>query len=159
METFSEHGMRATMGSVNGALGKGALDDELLAKTFEKWWPDLGRDVQEAQNAVPPSPPPEPSERDLLVEILTTVRVISEQRKATAVLPLWAIPTRPSSSPYDVQTLSDAGWSQDVLRYLRNLGAHYGRLTPEERRAVRRRLETLFTDAGADEQKQGEGQE
>jgi hypothetical protein len=60
------------------------LSDSRIKKSFEKWWPEL----EKALKGITPAPPKKSvarSERELLEEILTTVRGISRSEVTTPV--------------------------------------------------------------------------
>jgi TIR domain len=62
--------------TLNGALGEGALSESHVATAFEKWWPDLEKQISTlpAETATHPSAR---TDRDLLNEILETIRNFS----------------------------------------------------------------------------------
>ena len=64
--------------SINKCLGENALSESLLQEAFGVWWPKLEEKIQH----IPPTKSrhkPKRSDRELLVEILNTVRNLSRQ--------------------------------------------------------------------------------
>jgi hypothetical protein len=84
----NKEGMRKVVSSINGA-SPSPLPDELLAKMFEKWWPDLRKAFEQvAKKQGPPVAPDARQDRELLEEVVDTVRSLSrvlnaEKREAT----------------------------------------------------------------------------
>ena len=70
--------------SLNKAMEQ-PLDDDTLAKCFEKWWPELARDI-DGINAEQPSSPGQPKRtpEEMLEEIVTTVRTLPDTVGRTA---------------------------------------------------------------------------
>jgi hypothetical protein len=69
---------RKLLHTVNKALGDHALQASQVNAAFEKWWPDLDSELQ-AISAMQLSAPPKRSDRELLEEVLETVRVLSRR--------------------------------------------------------------------------------
>lgn len=66
---------RKLLTTINRALGDSALKDEQLKKVFEKWWPDLEKQLRAIGEAGPEGAAvPERSDRDILEEILSIAR-------------------------------------------------------------------------------------
>jgi hypothetical protein len=69
--------------NLNKALGEASMDEVLVNKAFEKWWPDL----EEQLKKLPPdedAPPPQRPEREMLQELLEKVRDISKTLQPTS---------------------------------------------------------------------------
>lgn len=107
---FEKGEVQKLLRSINSRLGNSALPDTKLEAAFERWWPDL--DKQVAAIAPTERATPEPSERDLLHEILSAVRAIYRH-------------TAPSTIDLNTAT-------EQVL----------GALTPEQARILRKRFGT-----------------
>jgi hypothetical protein len=88
-------GIRAIMASIN-ATNSEPLGEALLEKAFEKWWPDLEKGLQEiAKTPAKEKATDGPSERQLLEEVLNTVRAIARERPSEALTRKpWANPNR-----------------------------------------------------------------
>jgi hypothetical protein len=77
--------------SVNTAIASaglsGALNEDELRRTFEKWWPDLQHELASAPK--PASSPPKKHERQILEEVQQSVNalvnVVSEMRSQTSL--------------------------------------------------------------------------
>jgi hypothetical protein len=67
---------------LNGLLGEQARPDEQLRRAFEKWWPEFEAVLDRFQK-IAPANPVQRSDRDLLEEILSAVRL---QERASANL-------------------------------------------------------------------------
>ena len=64
--------------SINKALGPNARTNEQVEKGFRKWWPELERMLEGVPRLSDKQLPPPRSERDLLEEILTLARRLSQ---------------------------------------------------------------------------------
>lgn len=64
---------------------KEALPEERLKSIFEKWWPDLNQALKKIPKS-PSQPAPPTSDRQMLDEILNTVRSISRHQSLESVL-------------------------------------------------------------------------
>jgi hypothetical protein len=76
---FDKDGIWHLIKTINSRLGESRLDESLLDRSFDKWWPDLEKDV--AEELKRPSVEPRViarSDRELVEEILELVRVISQ---------------------------------------------------------------------------------
>jgi hypothetical protein len=63
--------------NLNKALVEHSMDEALVNRAFEKWWPDLEKELRN----LPPdetAPPPQRSDRDLLEELLEKVRDLAQ---------------------------------------------------------------------------------
>jgi hypothetical protein len=83
LTTFDKSGIRKILATINRVLieteATGALDEKTLDVVFEKWWPDLEREVSaELQANAPVEEVKLRSDRDLLEELLQVVRVMSQ---------------------------------------------------------------------------------
>jgi hypothetical protein len=65
------------LGTINKAMGDQALDEKLLDKQFEKWWPDLDERLGNIPDSVEESQPKR-GEREMLEELLLLVRALKE---------------------------------------------------------------------------------
>lgn len=76
----TKDGTQALLKEVNRHVGDSKLSEQILASTFERWWPDL----ETAINNLPPVAPIKPTrtDRDLLEEILERVRSLGRQTSA-----------------------------------------------------------------------------
>ncbi len=75
-----EIGTKRLMDSINGRLDKAALEPDRLAATFKKWWPELSEDFQKIRGKRRSTqPPPERSEREMMVEMLGLMRGLRER--------------------------------------------------------------------------------
>jgi len=139
MQPFSKEGVRATAAAINAALGEAALDGGLFDKTFDKWWPDLERDVMEAEKkskggvALQP-----PSDHELLIEILTAVRGITGMLAAGSI---WE--GRPTLRDYMLSAWRHEREPQWAPLARQRLSLLSEQLTEEEREALRKRLSLL----------------
>lgn len=70
--------MQKLLCSINKCLGEKALSDNQLDESFVMWWPKLEDEIQKISH-INDDEQPERSERELLKEILNTVRNISRQ--------------------------------------------------------------------------------
>lgn len=71
-------GMRALVGTLNGALGASGLDAKTLEQAFMTYWPQFEREFARILEATPAPVPDAPrSDTDVLEEILDTVRSTS----------------------------------------------------------------------------------
>jgi TIR domain len=78
----SKAGLREIIGAVNSG-SEYPLADSLLEKSYEKWWPDLEAKLLEIEEtAAPPDAAPVRSERELLEEVLNTVRGLARPHPA-----------------------------------------------------------------------------
>jgi hypothetical protein len=74
---FCEDEMRQMIRTLNSALGPDRLDEQVVERTFEMWWPDLHARVRRIRNRHEPQPSgekPEQSDRDLIEEILNLAK-------------------------------------------------------------------------------------
>ena len=74
-------GIREIVTSLNAAC-PAPLTDELIERAFEKWWPDLERALAEVESHSSPksAKAPERSDRELIEEVLSTVRSLAQDR-------------------------------------------------------------------------------
>jgi RNA polymerase sigma factor (sigma-70 family) len=73
----TKEGIQAVVVSLNDALGDDRLSDELLQKSFEKWWPELEEQLKAIQEQTTGDAPPVRTDRELLEETLDTVRAVA----------------------------------------------------------------------------------
>jgi hypothetical protein len=66
---------------INTELGEYGQGERELERRFERLWPDLERSIQRSKVSSSHTPPPVRSERDLLEEVLATVRLLIEERR------------------------------------------------------------------------------
>jgi len=83
---FSKEEMKRVAKMINSQLGENALESPVFDTVFDKWWPDLETGVQKAlhdhsANKVQRARP----EREILDEMLSLVRKLSEDRDRTGV--------------------------------------------------------------------------
>ena len=71
----NEEGTRKLIKSINKSLGGAALADELIAKAFEKWWPEL-KDNLARVAAESPAEKKKQVDSEVTIEILASVREI-----------------------------------------------------------------------------------
>jgi len=73
---------RRLLDTINRALGDAAIDEKILSKQFDKWWPDLEKSLR---NIPVPTGKPQPKrdEREILEELLVLVRSMSAQVNPT----------------------------------------------------------------------------
>jgi TIR domain len=77
---FLEEEMRKLILDTNKALGDRKLADSVVNKTFEMWWPDLNRDVTTIlAEHDKGGDEPEPSEKDMITEILELSRLAARR--------------------------------------------------------------------------------
>jgi hypothetical protein len=69
---------RKLLHTINKALGDHALQASQVNAAFEKWWPDLDSQLQ-AISTMQLSIPPKRPDRELLEEVLETVRALSRR--------------------------------------------------------------------------------
>lgn len=101
--------------SINSQLENGALDDTVLSKNFEKWWPDLEREFNSIQEVDSNTEQETRKPEDMLEEILLLTRSNAQQlananfamaiKNYAAQPPPQAIPV----SQYGVQVLPHSG--------------------------------------------------
>jgi len=80
--------MRKLILDTNKALGERKLADSVVDKTFEMWWPDLHRDVTTIlaeHHQV--GDDPEPSEKDMITEILELSRLAARRADSGDISP------------------------------------------------------------------------
>ena len=83
---FSKEDIKKLLQSINKSAGDSALADGRLGVSFDKWWPDLEKDLNEAITAKPSANVAEKArpERDLLEEVVrnsqATMRMILDQQ-------------------------------------------------------------------------------
>ena len=84
--TIAKADMWRLVKTINAALGAGTLDESLLSRSFERWWPDLEAKFDEAaaqgaagKPAVSRRPP-----EDMIEETLELVRSIAQRQQRTS---------------------------------------------------------------------------
>jgi hypothetical protein len=135
---------RSLIKTINKALGNNALPENTLDKLFNKWWPDLDKDLKNISldNSSVESKP-QRSDSDLLAEVLELVRGISD-----AIFNLQPLTSRrPISGSYRTLTsLSEMPIDTDILLQLGNVS-----LDEATRQSIRemlnRRLERQESDS------------
>ena len=106
----TEAGIRKIVESVNSASTDPPLSEARLDKSLTKWWPDLATTLQEVEKASAAGPGlPDRSERELLEEILNTVRGLARPPTLPAVPTLQEIANLPVGQRSE--TRSSAGAS------------------------------------------------
>lgn len=78
---LTKDGLREVVVSINTCCDQ-SISTDRLQRSFEKWWPDLESELKEFEEqgqseAGPTSPEPARGDRELLEEVLTTVRGLS----------------------------------------------------------------------------------
>jgi hypothetical protein len=63
--------------NLNKSQGEDRMDDALLNRSFEKWWPDLDEQLKKLPSD-DAAPPPQRSEREMIQELLDKVRDLSQ---------------------------------------------------------------------------------
>jgi hypothetical protein len=74
---FCEDEVRQMLRTLNAALGPDRLDDVVLDRTFERWWPDLNGQIRQIRDRYEPKPTcetPKRSDRDLIEELLNLAK-------------------------------------------------------------------------------------
>lgn len=71
------------LGTINRALQDSALKDSALDKTFEKWWPEFEK-LLKSVPLIKAEPEPIRKDRELLEEILSSVRELNRNINPTA---------------------------------------------------------------------------
>jgi hypothetical protein len=77
MEQLDEEGLFRVLKMLNQHGGGQLLPEETLRKSFEKWWPDLERDIAIITSTQEPSKPLR-NQQEILEEILNTVRSLAK---------------------------------------------------------------------------------
>lgn len=77
---FSKGEIKKLLDTINSAAGDSALDGAVLNNVFEKWWPELESEVSRILSSPSSARPPSRSERDMIEEILLTVRSIASEK-------------------------------------------------------------------------------
>lgn len=73
--SFKQDDIKRVMKTINTALGKAALDSQVLDSVFEKWWPELEAQVRHVMGAGDPEQEGElRTDREILEEILEICR-------------------------------------------------------------------------------------
>jgi TIR domain len=75
---FEKNEMLQVLKSINASFD-GRLAEDILNKAFERWWPDLERDVASILKDSPSEKPPQKTQRELSDEILLNTREIMKQ--------------------------------------------------------------------------------
>lgn len=79
---FQRDDFHRLIASVNSELADRRLDAQLLARSFEKWWPDLEQSIQKISAEVSNKPKPHRREtREMVEEILATVREVQRTQQ------------------------------------------------------------------------------
>ena len=80
---------RRLVQTINTALGPAALSERRLDRAFATWWPELAKRLAALPPAqpIPPALRPARSERDLLEEVLSLVRELARENRATPGVP------------------------------------------------------------------------
>jgi hypothetical protein len=93
--------------TLNGLLQQASLDERILLRVFETYWPQFEEDFQRILKEIPPDTKPEKrSEQSILAEILANTRGLSMKvRELDEQLALTSV--RISRSPQTVVTMSD----------------------------------------------------
>jgi len=78
--SFNKKEISKLLSTINSQLAEGKLEENVLSAVFEKWWPDLERDINKVikQNKDADATPIR-SERDVIEEILQLVRLINKK--------------------------------------------------------------------------------
>ena len=85
---FKKEEMLKLILDINKALGSQKLAESVVNKTFEMWWPDLNRDIQEILDAhTHAGDEPEKEEKEILNEILELSRLSVRRATATGINP------------------------------------------------------------------------
>jgi len=74
---FVKDDFRKLVSSINSTLGDKKINDTLLNKSFDKWYPDLEEDIKKIQEAYSPPIPKKEEGDNTLNEILRTTKYIS----------------------------------------------------------------------------------
>lgn len=95
---FNKEDMLKVIATINSQLGDAALESKVLDNVFEKWWPELEQKVKDILSRAPEDVSGEVrSDRELLEEILTLARQVSEKTGY-----------RPLSEIFNIQKVQDA---------------------------------------------------
>lgn len=78
---FGKQEMRRVVGMINQELRDSALKASVLDSVFEMWWPRLEEAVDEAMSLELRAAETERAERDILEEVLSLTRALSEGRQ------------------------------------------------------------------------------
>ena len=74
---FEKEDFRKLVDSINNALGNKKISDNILSRSFEKWFPDLEEKIKKIQEEYSPVLPPKQEDANTLDEILRTTKYIS----------------------------------------------------------------------------------
>lgn len=79
--TFEKNDFSKLMSAINNQLGESKLPAKTLDKVFDKWWPDLLRDINAIISEYKSEDQDKPirSDRDIIEEILTISRSINQK--------------------------------------------------------------------------------
>ena len=104
---FAREEILKMMRTINGAMKEGALNDPVLDKVFEMWWPDLEQKINAAiTRHTSVKKTPVKSDGEMLGELLETTRLIARQNASVPTLRIaqrspigsWTRGTLPSPS-------------------------------------------------------------
>lgn len=95
--------MRALVGTLNARLGEQQLEDRLLDRIFDTYWPQFEADFAAAIADTPTQPaPPARSDKEILTEILESTRSLGQRiRKLEEQSAMERSPRTPNSSEYN----------------------------------------------------------
>jgi hypothetical protein len=77
---FSKAEFRALLGTINSELAQDALSEGMLDRVFEKWWPDLEKDIQSILRNYSPDKPKKKSVEEMHEEVLGLLRNVLDIR-------------------------------------------------------------------------------
>jgi hypothetical protein len=80
--TLDKKEFSAVVAAINEGLGDGGLAADVLAKVYDKWWPDLEAALANIPAGDPAALPPRPVD-EMLEELLALVRGLSSERRTT----------------------------------------------------------------------------
>ena len=89
---FAKDDVKRLFLTINAAGDQHKLADATAAKVFEKWWPELDKQLKDVLARYKPATAHVRSERELIEEILMTVRRLSNAQKSRLVGTYWEGP-------------------------------------------------------------------
>ena len=78
LTTFKKPDIRLLLKTINSYAGEAALGESNLDASFEKWWPNLEKEVSKIQRSTPTTTAAPRPEREILEELLLICRQLQE---------------------------------------------------------------------------------
>ena len=118
---MKKNDIQKLLGVINSQIGEHKLPPKTLEIVFDKWWPDLEKNIRQILLEVDEPEKPIRSNRELLEEILQLTRVARQRQVRSGIIPAAIQDLLDQYIMLHDRQAEKEGDYQDTLDYLKNM--------------------------------------